>query len=513
LWNYAEKHLAGWVPCASSHLSFSLMGTFSRGAVTVNSPIVCSQPAERRLVIYKERITRDEFGRGVFGPLAGRWRRSTFVLRASSVSEARPVEEDGVISGFLDGIGALAGRISVIPYHSDPVERAAAKVAARTIKLETAKFPLQTREAGVKSEVFDKYDAGVELNIEAIRKVGGVCADFEFLLCRTGEFRVRFIEKSLPLELFFKLPGSVGEEAEKRAAAVDREELARALSRQVYYFVKESIHKHYHHEDGQDSLLPLTESVVGGEMDDDSSWRRETLWALARCVHRSRQGCVVSAVRSACGFSAYADAFSKLLGRIRRTSKNALQFENSEAVPRFDWEHTRASMEVLLNDLGGQKAEHAQFVMTGITVMLATLGLWISSLAITVGVCSGHGRDSSVDALHVALCDVYSESVFGVKFIEFVSTKPIILFSFILIPALLVLWLIGARVPILSRSADEIRNLLFGLGVSFSLWLTPYLPQTRFYASKVLIFLVAAAISFGTAWIWVSAVLQFISVR
>lgn len=147
-----------------------------------------------------------------------------------------------------------------------------------------------------------------------------------FQLFRSGEVRLKLPNEVLP---------SVPNEGEDVVSDPPHQ------VRQVYYFLKDCAHKHYHHHAHADQILRVR-CVGSGDL-ADVNWRRETLWDLARAAIKMRRERQFFRRRDALGVLAYAQAFQSTLARVRRTSV-APHFEHQSEIAKYDFEHLKQSI-------------------------------------------------------------------------------------------------------------------------------------------------------------------------
>lgn len=349
---------AGWIPTITGQLSFSLigMGGAAPGCVTANVEFHDPEVGHprRRVAVIKRRVTRDL--PATFFPIPEIFRSiaAEFILLGETRPAARPVIRNGKVYSRADEIGVLTGEILVVPHHDELrvaekrlVQRARSRIAA--IGDATPRAVIGTNAAlnvEIEDWIADAARSGLKL------------ARARFELYRTGEFR---------LNMAASLPVASGE-------VEDQAEFDAILASQIYYFVKDIAHRHYHHRPASDNLLPLTRVTA----DDDLAWRRETLWSLARAVLEMRRSGNLPGHKSALGVLAYAEAFQGLLARVHRSVAPAEEFELTDEIACYDFTHTRQSLDATIAEKGFIHSHWSSIQTFMIGTALAFAALWLA---------------------------------------------------------------------------------------------------------------------------------------
>lgn len=349
---------AGWVPTITGQLSFSLigMGGAAPGCVTANvefHDLGAGHP-RRRVAVIKRRVTKDL--PATFFPIPEIFRNiaAEFVLLGETRPAARPVIRNGQIFRRDDEIGVLTGEILVIPHHKEL--RSAEKRLVQRIRQRIAAIGDATPRAVVGTDAALKVE--IEDWIADATRSGLKLARARFELYRTGEFRLEMIES---------LPVASGE-------MEDQAEFDAILASQIYYFVKDIAHRHYHHRPASDNLLPLTRITP----QNDLAWRRETLWSLARAVLEMRRSGKLPGHKSALGVLAYAEAFQGLLARVNRPEKSPETFELTDEIACYDFTHTRQSLDATIAEKGFIHSHWNALQTFLIGTALAFAALWLA---------------------------------------------------------------------------------------------------------------------------------------
>jgi hypothetical protein len=363
---------AGWVPTITGQLSFSLIGLggAAPGCVTANVEFQDKDAGHprRRVAVIKRRVTRDL--PATFFPIPEIFRSiaAEFVLLGETRPAARPAVRNGAISPRNDEIGVLTGSILVIPSHKEL--RTAEKALVSRIRRRIAAIGDSTPRAVVGADA----SLRVELDewIAEASRTGLRLARAHFELYRTGEFRLEMVD-SLPV---------AGSETD------DQAEFDTILASQIYYFVKDIAHRHYHHRPASDNLLPLTRITA----DNDLDWRRETMWSLARAVLEMRRSGKLPGHKSALGVLAYAEAFQGLLARVHRPATSVGSFELTDEIACYDFTHTRQSLDATIAE---KSFIHSHW--NGIQTFLVGTGLAFAALWLAVAQVRDLGCRSRTD--------------------------------------------------------------------------------------------------------------------
>lgn len=335
------KSYSGWVPTITGQLSFSLVGTRLDGAYVANISHARSGVPHRTIAVVK-----DVYARDVIAPFRYFMpsRRATFILLGQTRSSVRPRVHDGSVYVEADEIGALEGRIYVVPGQESPLIDRAAREHVREIKQEVSRCEISSDHANMASVI--------ESKIEEIAGISAAYSVVDFSLRRTGEVII-----------------------------TSNDDVDESILRQVYYYIKNCAHYHYHHHQSRDNILPLIETG------DDIEWRRRTLWCLAKSVLESRRHNVIGQYRSAIGILAYADAFQDVMGRVYwDNTLNCYRFYSKN--PIYDFKHTKLSIESLISQLESKSNGLRSEVSIFVALVVGFAACWISAVQIVDRACS-----------------------------------------------------------------------------------------------------------------------------
>jgi len=374
-WLNSPYSYAGWVPTITGHLSFSLIGgpkivprchTFNRPAAT--GPV-------RLLAVHQKRTAQDYIAPPGALRLARPQATQDYFLIARTGPADTPYVANGSVKTARDDQGVLSGIILVVPRERHP-----------EMKVRRRKFL-----ADVRFQIERQFDRGADPQqvIDAIlhrikhaRLAGVACLTMEVALFRTGELR-----------LWFDMKYFLGREIHAQAIppSLEELELAEALPAQAYFFAKDVTHLHYHHEPDSDQLLPLTRlkpSATSGDHEfNELSWRRETLWGLARVVSQYRQRNTLYDFKKVLGVLAYADAFQTTLAMVWRTRSLSDRIVAHDRLSRYDFAHTRISTEAMESLASWKRSGGLQLFAIMAGVILSSLALWAGAVQIRPIVC------------------------------------------------------------------------------------------------------------------------------
>jgi hypothetical protein len=382
-----DVEYAAWTPTITGHLSFSLIGQAGSdaGCVTANGHReIGASHMERQVAVVQRRVTEDLPFRIWPIPLLMPGIAADYILIGVSQPARLPkLSPDAAhidAIGFHDSAGALAGEIIVAPFHPFRWWREYAAQMLRAIRLEVARCGDDSPRGATEDiepllrDIRRRLDAGAAAGLTLLR--------LRFKLYRTGEFR-----------LILSRGDFVGVESEQGLDdPTDR--FLDAFASQAYYFVKDVVHRHYHHDPKADNLLPVKRTTG----DTDEVWRRETLWSLTRAVLEKRRVNNLPGYQSALGILAYADAFQSLLARIKR-SPNDPDIHILSGLPPYDFRHTRLSLESKMAEVAWSRSLMSNAAGLVLSSLIAAAALWIGAVQVTRQVCGDQPNACPVPAV------------------------------------------------------------------------------------------------------------------
>ena len=403
-WAGKTYSYAGWIPNVHSHLSFSLIGSGRGPEVAFMSPRYFGRLC--RFVCVLQRRETDDF----LAPMW--WTRlfrpqaiQHFLLVGSTVEIATPIgvtdlvvevppkrrtvlgwkaferfklpsgadrgevqtQQRRSVETALDDQGMLQGQLFVLPRQKPRKARREQRDWLKNLRKRLR--DAENEKGGPQRDVeLDRMPSSLANDIAN-------CSPFsvrlEFALFRTGEVRIWF-EDDVAKALTF--------------------EARREITRQCYYFMKDMVHHHVHHEAKSDQITPLT-AVGSGDTDHSDSepnhgedrgeelWRRETVWSLSRAVDALARRGKLQDLREATGILAYADAFQKTLLLYRRQHKNPARFEPNPVTYRYDFAHIRESLKVQLDQVTSRRTTLSQLIIAGLAGCIAATSLLVSAVS------------------------------------------------------------------------------------------------------------------------------------
>lgn len=369
-WASAARSYAGWVPNVGSHLSFSLIGA---GSTSMVARRTCDhrEPdgSVGRMVCLVDKRQTDDF---LWPPEIMRRIDPSVVQHFAMVgmTESVPVptgfvdvdddlrDENGFKVGRKvttdpDEQGALVGRVHILPHHVDPGQRMTQRWMLEDIVRVLAEPAPKT-----KAEQFSVL-ATVE---NYIRWRSPAAITVNFALMRTGEVRLWYSSEYDDLE----------------------EDDYVLAAKQAYFFIKDTAHRHVHHDPASDQITPLVkfEMLAAKPEKADTDWRRRTLWNLAREAERQGKLNRLDKQREALGILAFADAFQKTLLPYRRDPKDPKEFCPNDSVYGYDFNFIRESTKMRVDQMTSQRAAVAPMISAMVAGAIAAFAL-ASSLVST----------------------------------------------------------------------------------------------------------------------------------
>jgi hypothetical protein len=372
----ARPEYAAWVPTSSGHHSFSAVGTY-----LVGGDAVCYNNMDRRtlresllgVVAAQRRISRRDTS-SILRWIA-RWLGPLLLFamrkRLEDLPESLAV---WIAAGYVQHFFLVGSPNPAASPYFDPEQRLRHRDDRRGVLEGRVYIVLNEADRGRRreqDELLEQLFADIEAANHAygnrvpeegwserfaarIAPVSQV--ELGFRLYRTGELRLELLRQ----------PG--------RGAEADVE--AEIFSRHAYYFVRDCAHRHYHHKQTDDQLLPAIRIDLYGHAEGETVWRREVLWALTRTAGQYRRENYLSARRQSLGVLAYADAFQATLARVRRRDDRPEHHFVDPSLASFDFGHQKASTQVA-NDVTIWWRQGAwAAVGFGFATLLSLLGIW-----------------------------------------------------------------------------------------------------------------------------------------
>ncbi len=454
-WTKAEYAMAGWVPNVSGHLSFNLLDPKHKNP-TYNHQCDLSQP--RTVAVYRSRVAQDfpfpDFLVRLFRPSAV----PAFVLLAESSGVKTPFFNKEKLDESDDRNGLLMGIVAVLPNDANLASRCSRWRLIASIK-------------DIISEAGEEKAAGVvdpdrRLARELLTKLEAARSDLachfiRFALFRTGELR-----------LWYDLDGFLGRDLVQDPATARERMVAESLAPQAYYFIKDLLHAHYHHDPTSDQLLPLTATATNvdasAQLADDTAWRYATVRGLTRVVVELRQGGSVAGHQQAKGIIAYANAFQTVLARIRRGQAIGQKHCDESPIIYYDFSNLLTSLDA--KDASAQSQTSAQLQLFAILVgiLLSGLALWAGAVQIQPILCESLELTEGCPRIEAGPLT---------EFVNWIVVNPLPSLGYLLAGGVLIFvaWFRGTNaIPWVSRGTRWLRRLAEAFGTQISRLLTGF---------------------------------------
>jgi hypothetical protein len=371
----------GWIPSADGHISFSLIGAgtapksyrYSATLLAENS-----REVRRWVTVFQKRKNMD---RPWLFRIFSREARHYWLLLGESLP-AKYYTDPGEPHEILDKQGMLRGQILFVPFQVNvPAEWASGpgvgdpKTDQRRQwkrirrRLRQILRPDRPAEDGrVFAEVADQ--------IASIREERIAMVLIEFALFRTGELRLWLSQSEiLKVEQDNSYP--------KSDLYVGLYEIppSHSLLRQAYYFLKDAVHHHVHHNGLSDQIIPPV-----FHPDDDSDpdlygkpslceqrWHRETLWGLSRTIEELVRKGTRTTLRNALGFICFAESFQSTLAKHVRKNGFLNDFAPVSDFHLYDFKSLRESVRIALERDTWSLAGKAAMTGSIVAVLLSSI--------------------------------------------------------------------------------------------------------------------------------------------
>jgi hypothetical protein len=349
-WVGKAHSYAGWVPNVRSHLSFSVIGA-AEGATAFTQPV--SQKTSRIVLAHQRRIVNDYpyhelIARRLYPDIVLHW-----VLAADTRPTAIPIMTDAGPQAERDRQGMLLGMIYLLPRLPTKAERDAQDEALARID----------RQLSRRRDLSDAEVAALRSAVEAALAGSGASIPLKVALMRTGECRIWY----------------EGEPSGMSQTDLDH------VAAQAYYFVKDIVHVHAHHDATSDQITPLYPFGRHGHEpghSDEVAWRRETLWSLSREIERLNREHGLTDLRKSLGIIAYAEAFQSSLMSHVRSQWGKPKFKACTSVHDFDFKHLKDSIKASIDVEATRAGQRVPLTIATVSLMVASCAL-VSSLVST----------------------------------------------------------------------------------------------------------------------------------
>ncbi|WP_429278042.1 hypothetical protein [Novosphingobium gossypii] len=291
-----------------------------------------------------------------------------WVLDAVTEVTDIPIMKEGEPEPERDRQGLLRGTVRMLSYLENKRLR---QTQTALLKEVNRKLNIRSYDPDINgdAEATDRTIDAHRIEIMGCVEDAGPAIVLQFALMRTGECRVWYDAQ----------PGDVGA-AGTPAAHIEKQ--LDWLAAQAYYFIKDVVHDHTHHDATSDQITPLfrfDSSRKERDHSDEIAWRRETLWSLSREIERLNREGGLTDQRKALGIIAYAEAFqASLMGHVR-TQGEGQRFEKSTSVHDYDFKHLKDSIKASIDVNATRLTQKIQIAIAAPTIFIATTAL-VSSL-------------------------------------------------------------------------------------------------------------------------------------
>ena len=357
---------AGWTPTATGRLSFSRIG----GEDGSHNASVCNRT---------DRVEASLFGAEIKtspdGPI------HPFLLSRSRIADAHyltflrvkpdalPFPDGEVPSLRLDPRGGLEGQVLVIV--SD--RRVSSwfhdwfagytRLCRRACDPHLSDGDVASLVAQAESNLADLWHRLIA-NFRQDPRSAPAFAKATVKLSRTGKTKVHIDPEDLFTTAGARSDqikgGRVEEENAQNAGAV--------VARQVFHFVRDLAHRHYHHDPRAD----LTTTTFPWSATDDETWRRETHYGLIRMAISVRREDDVESYKQALGILAYAESFQTHLTSWVEKSNKAVK--RTQYFP-YDFSALRISIAASLSQIESRRDNSREARTFAYVIALTALGI------------------------------------------------------------------------------------------------------------------------------------------
>lgn len=368
----ASYSFAGWIPTISGHLSFSVIGTHKSGPGLSTFNKFNEKAQVRQIVVHQKRTVQDYIYPDSLVKFFKPESTQDYIFVSQTTAALTPHFKGDGLETVEDNMGALEGTVYIVPQ-----ETAQPKKEHREKFINDLCSNIENR---AENELTAKKIADV---VKTATTYGVRILSVKFKLFRTGEVR-----------LWFEMDGFLGRKTHTQAIPPNDGEqtLAEFLPSQVYYFMKDIAHLHYHHKPQSDQILTLSPTNSPNHDENEARWRRETLWGLARVIAQFRRENRLYHYKKAQGILAYADAFQSTLARVHRGRNTNDPLTDKIKLSPYDFAHTRISLEAMESIAFWRRSGMIQTVATAVAVFLASVALWSGAFKAAEKVCALNGK-------------------------------------------------------------------------------------------------------------------------
>jgi hypothetical protein len=260
---------------------------------------------------------------------------------------------------LIDRQGMLRGKVHILPWQAERASQLEQDRAVRQMREALLLAPPHPSKAELDELRRQVTDLAIRNSLNRV--------EIEFALMRTGELRLWYTDDDLP-----QFDTSEGAGALGNAGAL------KDLAEQAYFFIKDMVHDHTHHDPSSDQITPLTD--MGAHRADPThigevAWRRETAWSLSREIERlNRDGGLVDQRRSL-GIIAYAQAFQQALMGHVRDEATTTGFREDSTIYDYDFAHLKESIRAKVDVSATAKAQTVQLALAFAATFLSAMSV------------------------------------------------------------------------------------------------------------------------------------------
>ena len=300
----------GWIPTVSGRLSFSEFGNADYPTPCIRS--VCTDGANRVILNYQKRNLSD----------------TTIPI----------VSQFPILKNFFDKIilrkdGSLWFCSTTFYDPENNLIYGKVFVFDKACWREKSEYLVRN-----KMDLFPASNGNVEFIKEQLISLEG---EIKNLSSTTLDYNIK---RSGKVEITF----SACSQGESYVNAVD-EDIDEDIITQVYYYLKDCLHKHQHHSKNTDSIL----QIYNKENVED--WKLETLYTLYRKIISRRRSKTIVDLSESLGVIAYANAFEKIFAThfsamSDRVVYNKEEIKESIKATIYSLENTKTRFSIIYRD-------------------------------------------------------------------------------------------------------------------------------------------------------------------
>ncbi len=339
---------AGWVPTVAGRLSFRHIGESEHPTQSIYANVTTG--SARLILGYQRRPLSDSLFQAVTDAITRSSGDFWFALQAASTEQ--PERTD-----------TIKGVVYVFKSRADWCTKAEKSVRPAIYRLNDLRLSTEPdRDAQIGTH-FER-SAGI------LRNSADISANFE--LTRDGVLRLtspKFLDPDL-------------EYASLNFAQSQSQDFSAWVANQIYFYLRDIIHRHQHHDMSEDTILILRRADKA-----DVEWRRDIIFSLYFRIIRAKRAVDFPYSVRALGILAYCSSFKRVSAPVFKAAKFS--------IPAFNDAALRASIRASIEEhLMRRQAEESRafsratasinarmLVLTGVLIILAALALFAPEAA------------------------------------------------------------------------------------------------------------------------------------